>query len=99
MANTAEKGRDGAGLHPAGPGQVARRQAEDFRPQLGGAHLGRRDRAPLADFRHLAYSLSSFRDRDQISATGWWMSPFSVELTFPGPRAGRRPASGPKGSG
>ncbi|QJD71103.1 carbohydrate ABC transporter permease [Marinobacterium sp. LSUCC0821] len=23
--------------------------------------------------------VSSFRDRDQISATGWWLSPFSVE--------------------
>ncbi len=26
--------------------------------------------------------VSSFRDRDQISATGWWKSPFPVELTF-----------------
>ncbi|MEM1266663.1 MAG: carbohydrate ABC transporter permease [Pseudomonadota bacterium] len=28
--------------------------------------------------------VSSFRDRDQISATGWWVAPFSVELTFRG---------------
>ena len=26
--------------------------------------------------------VSSFRDRDQISATGWWQAPFSVELTY-----------------
>jgi alpha-glucoside transport system permease protein len=26
--------------------------------------------------------VSSFRDRDQISATGWWKAPLSVELTF-----------------
>lgn len=26
--------------------------------------------------------VSSFRDRDQISATGWWKAPFSVDLTF-----------------
>jgi alpha-glucoside transport system permease protein len=26
--------------------------------------------------------VSSFRDRDQISATGWWKAPFPVELTF-----------------
>ncbi len=26
--------------------------------------------------------ISSFRERDQISATGWWQAPFSVELTF-----------------
>ncbi len=26
--------------------------------------------------------VSSFRDRDQISATGWWLSPFSVEQNF-----------------
>jgi len=26
--------------------------------------------------------VSSFRDRDQISATGWWLAPLPVELTF-----------------
>ena len=26
--------------------------------------------------------VSSFRDRDQISATGWWLAPFSVEQTY-----------------
>ena len=26
--------------------------------------------------------VSSFRDRDQISATGWWLAPFSVETTY-----------------
>ena len=26
--------------------------------------------------------VSSFRDRDQISATGWWKAPFAVDLTF-----------------
>ena len=26
--------------------------------------------------------VSSFRDRDQISETGWWKAPFPVELTF-----------------
>jgi alpha-glucoside transport system permease protein len=26
--------------------------------------------------------VSSFRDRDQITATGWWQSPLPVELTF-----------------
>jgi alpha-glucoside transport system permease protein len=26
--------------------------------------------------------VSSFRDRDQITATGWWQAPFPVELTF-----------------
>jgi alpha-glucoside transport system permease protein len=30
----------------------------------------------------LGLFISSFRDRDQISATGWWKAPFSVELTF-----------------
>jgi len=31
--------------------------------------------------------VSSFRDRDQIAASGWWLSPFPVEQTFAG-RAG-----------
>lgn len=26
--------------------------------------------------------VSSFRDRDQISASGWWLSPFAVEQNF-----------------
>ncbi len=26
--------------------------------------------------------VSSFRDRDQISATGWWRAPFPVDLTY-----------------
>ncbi|MBK1636927.1 carbohydrate ABC transporter permease [Rhodovulum adriaticum] len=26
--------------------------------------------------------VSSFRDRDQISATGWWQAPFAVEQTY-----------------
>lgn len=28
--------------------------------------------------------ISSFRDRDQISASGWWNAPFSVEQTYRG---------------
>ena len=28
--------------------------------------------------------VSSFRDRDQISETGWWQAPFSVEQTYRG---------------
>ena len=35
--------------------------------------------------------VSSFRDRDQISASGWWQAPFSVDLTFRS-RAGAEPA-------
>ncbi|MEM9250611.1 MAG: ABC transporter permease subunit, partial [Pseudomonadota bacterium] len=30
----------------------------------------------------LGLFVSSFRDRDQISASGWWEAPFSVELSF-----------------
>ncbi|MEP5805236.1 MAG: carbohydrate ABC transporter permease, partial [Roseobacter sp.] len=26
--------------------------------------------------------VSSFRDRDAITATGWWLSPFAVEQNF-----------------
>jgi alpha-glucoside transport system permease protein len=32
--------------------------------------------------------VSSFRERDQISATGWWKAPFSVDLAFRGRAAG-----------
>ena len=32
--------------------------------------------------------VSSFRDRDQISETGWWLSPFSVEQTYRGRTGG-----------
>ncbi len=40
--------------------------------------------------------VSSFRDRDQISATGWWKAPFPVELTFRAraPSADQQPVDG-----
>jgi alpha-glucoside transport system permease protein len=40
--------------------------------------------------------VSSFRDRDQISATGWWKAPFPVELTFRAraPSDDQQPADG-----
>jgi alpha-glucoside transport system permease protein len=40
--------------------------------------------------------VSSFRDRDQITATGWWQAPFPVELTFRArvPAADQQPANG-----
>ncbi|WP_298971042.1 carbohydrate ABC transporter permease [uncultured Roseobacter sp.] len=40
--------------------------------------------------------VSSFRDRDQISASGWWLSPFAVEQNFQAkiPAEEARPADG-----
>ena len=85
MANTAEKRSRWAGFTPCRPRPGSRVSSQDFRRSTGRCDSRRRIVLLCAD-RHLAIHFVDSANRDRFG-TGWWMSPFSVELTFTGPRA------------